>query len=258
MSNSLKPTVLIVHGSWHAPAHYEPLGRRLEERGYNVFCPPLPSWHADPRATTLRADADAIEQALKKLVEDEQRHVVVVAHSYGGIVASEAVKASYGRKERAVEGKEGGVLHIVYMCAIVVEEGKSLVDQWGPLPKALPETLICSRTDGATAFFNDVAKDELERGQYVQKLVRGSVKPDIFPTTYAAYKHYPVTYILCTEDNVWPYKACQEVAVRDILVKNGAVVAEKILRSGHSPFITLPGEVAEFVDEIVEATSLDR
>ncbi|EIW83290.1 hypothetical protein CONPUDRAFT_152316 [Coniophora puteana RWD-64-598 SS2] len=164
---------------------------------------------------------------------------IVAAHSSGCVIASEAISAFYGRKARSGEHKEGGVLHIVYMCALVVEEGMSVADQWGLVPEGLTDGLDITRNfdmfeTRRSNVFDDVPNDELERCRYVQKL------------------HYPVTYVFCTEDNVWPHDYYQKASVRNILVEYGAVVAEKTLGSGRSPFITHLDELVNIVDEIVK------
>ena len=62
---------------------------------------------------------------------EKGKDVIVVCHSYGGVLASEAIHQSLSRKVRAAEGKEGGVVHIVYLCAFIIPEGESLASALG-------------------------------------------------------------------------------------------------------------------------------
>jgi pimeloyl-ACP methyl ester carboxylesterase len=133
-----KPTVLFIHGSWHSPAHFEPVRAVFEKAGYPTSCPRQPSAQGLPTAG-LAEDADSITSELVNLIEVEEREVIVVAHSYGGVIASQAVRQHFARPEREKLGKKGGVLEIVYMCAFLLEKGQSLIDALGigkgdPLP----------------------------------------------------------------------------------------------------------------------------
>jgi pimeloyl-ACP methyl ester carboxylesterase len=73
-----------------------------------------------------------IRSELTKLVEDLGKDVMVVMHSYGGIVGTEAVHESLAKKAREGKVLPGGVLGLLYMCAFLlppfvpVEVGKQL------------------------------------------------------------------------------------------------------------------------------------
>lgn len=75
-------------------------------------------------------DAECIRNELERLVEDGTE-VIVVLHSYGGVVGTEAVHESLGKKQRAAEGKKGGVIGLLYMCAFVLPEGVSIASAFG-------------------------------------------------------------------------------------------------------------------------------
>jgi len=66
-------------------------------------------------------DVHAIREAATKLVE-EDREVVIVLHSYTGLPGGEALNG-LGRKERQQEGKDGGVIRMVFIMAYAVPEG---------------------------------------------------------------------------------------------------------------------------------------
>lgn len=133
-----KPTILIVHGSWHTPAHFAPFLSALSAADYPTSCPALPSTQSLPHIG-LHDDAACITAELSRLVEREARDVVVLAHSYGGVVATQAVHASFSQRARTEKGEAGGVLRIVYVCAFMLVEGQSLMGAFGLGPDdALP------------------------------------------------------------------------------------------------------------------------
>lgn len=75
----------------------------------------------------MRDDETAIRSALKKLVEEEEKEVVMVMHSAGGFLGSAAVEG-LGRKERVAKGLRGGVGKLVFLAAGVADVGFEHVD----------------------------------------------------------------------------------------------------------------------------------
>ncbi|KAB8232727.1 hypothetical protein BDV23DRAFT_175314 [Aspergillus alliaceus] len=95
------PAVVICHGSYHSPAPYEPFIRHLQSQGFESYCPHRPTCnlselnvgdveHPDldqepplggyPSDT---ADVDEVIQLLDRLVNQNGKRVLLVAHSSG-------------------------------------------------------------------------------------------------------------------------------------------------------------------------------
>lgn len=126
-----RSTVLFVHGSWHTSEHFEPVRRLFEASGFPTSCPTQPSSSGAPAEVGLDEDAACIRNELDKLIMEQGKDVIVVAHSYGGVVATQAVAEDFAKKRRAAEGQPGGVLHLVYMCAFLLPLNVSLAGQFG-------------------------------------------------------------------------------------------------------------------------------
>lgn len=126
-----KPTVLFVHGSWHSPKHFQPARDAFESAGYPTECPCQPTFDAKPGTVALYDDAKCIRSLLNELVEAQGKDVVCVLHSYGGVVGTEAIHESLGKKARQDAGLNGGVLGILYMTAFVLPLGASLSTAFG-------------------------------------------------------------------------------------------------------------------------------
>lgn len=63
----------------------------------------------------------------------------MVAHSYGGIVATEGVQGRFNKATRAQAGQKGGVFRIIYIAAFLVPVGSSLCDPLGgTIPPFIP------------------------------------------------------------------------------------------------------------------------
>lgn len=118
-----QPTILFIPGAWHFPAGFNAVRELLKPLGYPTEAVAHPSIGAEPPNTTLDDDIANTRAEILKLVEAGKK-VVVVAHSYGGIVGSSAVE-DLGFNQRKAIGKEGGVINFVYMAAFALPKGCS-------------------------------------------------------------------------------------------------------------------------------------
>lgn len=140
-----KPAVVICHGSYHTPAPYGPFMQSLKSHaGFEtVHCPQRPTCDLSrlnvgddllnpdfdlgpPSAGGYPSDTedvDVVIQVLDKLVNKEGKDVILLAHSSGGWVASQAAIPEYQLKAR---GKKGGIIGIFYFGALVVPVGESV------------------------------------------------------------------------------------------------------------------------------------
>lgn len=122
-----RPHILLLHGAHHQPAHFDTLVKLLESRGYETSAVHNPSTNHDADVTpesksaqsTLEDDAAFAGGRLKLLVEDQGKQVFIVAHSYGGAIASEIMSKELSLKQRSASGQAGGVLGAFYMTRYV-------------------------------------------------------------------------------------------------------------------------------------------
>lgn len=128
--SSSKPTLVFVPGAFHTPNHFTPLAELLQASSYPSVTVSLPSIGAQAATGTLTDDIKAIRAVLEKLVEEEGKDVVLAAHSYGGVPACQTV-SGLEKSKRANGGKKGGVVHVLFIAALLVEEGTALVDALG-------------------------------------------------------------------------------------------------------------------------------
>lgn len=83
-------------------------------------------------------DADAVKSELQDLVE-AGRDVIVVAHSYGGMPASQALTPDLTASARREECKTGGVVGLFGMATFFLPEGMTTVQAAGGPMKETPE-----------------------------------------------------------------------------------------------------------------------
>lgn len=128
------PVIYIIPGAWHTPEAFDVVRASLHTKGYESVGLSLPSVGAEPAVKTLEDDTMAARAGIKALVE-AGKNVVVVAHSYGGVVASNAVE-DLGFATRKAAGKVGGVVDVTYLAAFALPKSVCLLDALGgtPLP----------------------------------------------------------------------------------------------------------------------------
>ncbi|BBH70130.1 hypothetical protein ACTI_68150 [Actinoplanes sp. OR16] len=214
-------TVMLVHGAWHRPATWKKLADELHGLGYSTVTPELPSAGIDPvgdahdDAAVIRAAIDAIEGP-----------VVVVAHSYAGIPVTEAA---------------AGVARIIYLAAYVPDAGESMFTLHGMPAPADTSGLFALTADPRTALYGDLTEAEAEAA--ASQLVDQTLASFATEITHAAWHDVPATYIVTDEDRSLPVELQTRFAERTGDVRH--------LASSHSPFLSIPAELAELIDDII-------
>lgn len=137
--SSTSPTVVFIHGSWHTPKHFERVCELFQAHRFPTSCKLQPSVGKLP-PIGLMEDAECIRTDLKELIDTQSKDVIVIAHSYGGVVATQAIDKEFGKKDREAKGKTGGIIRIVYVCAFIVPLGESLGTTLGGAPP--PDTKL--------------------------------------------------------------------------------------------------------------------
>ncbi len=120
----MKPDIVLIPGAWHSGDTYEVLVPFLREHNYETTCLTLPSVGAEPPLTTLDPEVDYIRTEIISLLE-QNKEVVVVMHSYGGFAGSAALRG-LSKSERQEQGWRGGIIALVYLAGIMIDEGQSV------------------------------------------------------------------------------------------------------------------------------------
>jgi pimeloyl-ACP methyl ester carboxylesterase len=208
--------VVLIHGAWHGAWCWQPVVDELGRLGMSSVAPDLPLTGLADDAATARAAIDAAGPG-----------AVVVGHSYGGIVVSEAAAGA------------GGVARLVYVAAFMTETDEDelsiLTAHGSPIGGALIVGEQGTEVDPARAaalFYAD--SDAATSAAAVAQLrpMRGGGRL----TGEPAWKTIPSTYVVCTADAVLPVTAQREMARR----------ADAVVEwpTDHSPFLTRPAELA--------------
>lgn len=144
-----KPTVVLVHGAWADGSSWDKVAAKLQHDGYQVVVPPDLLSGVSTDAQSLRAYLDTIPGS-----------VVLVGHSYGGMVIT---NAALGDKQ---------VKALVYVDAYIPDQGDSVFSLTGALPGS-----VFAVADPSTVF-NQVPIPGTEQADLY-------VKPSVFGRAFA-------------------------------------------------------------------------
>jgi pimeloyl-ACP methyl ester carboxylesterase len=195
-------TYVLVHGAWHTGAELEPVAAHLRAVRHTVFTPTIKGNRpGDAKTSGLE---EAIQSIVDYLVENDLTDVILLGHSYGGMVIT-------GVADRVPER----LRRLIYWNAFVPNDGEAVSDMTPPANRQIFEALAAERGDGAVvlpfvvwreAFVNDA---DLETATESYK----KLNPHPFKTltdkislrTNPAQMTLPKSYIVCTEDTAIPH-----------------------------------------------------
>jgi pimeloyl-ACP methyl ester carboxylesterase len=146
-------TFVLVHGAWHGAWCWRRVARLLSRKGHEVFTPTLTGLAERSHLLSPAIDLEThILDVVNEMKWQELKEVVLVGHSYGGMVISGVVE----KMERAISS-------FVMVEAFLPESGQALIDLQ---PPSIQNTLRSAERNGATtvpprsaAFFNVNEKD---------------------------------------------------------------------------------------------------
>lgn len=254
---SSRPTLIFIHGSWHRPTCYGPVIKLLEPK-LRCVAVSLPSTAYDPEAT-FKDDLEAARDAISVEISCG-RNVVVIAHSYGGMVGNSAIKG-FTKPKDADDSRSGYVIGLILIASGFTLTGLSFMDPF--LGRPPPAWRVNSKTGYAELvtsprelFYHDLPEEEAK--YWVSQLTSQSLKA-LFEGreyTYAGWKDVPSWYIGTVEDRGIPVLA-QRMSV-GMAREMGATVEHRELQTSHSPFLSQPGLTVEIILEAVDAFTHSR
>lgn len=183
--------------------------------------------------------------------------VVVVVHSYGGMVGQSAIKGLTRPKQStssSSKDQSNYVLGIVVIASGFCQTGLTFMEGFGGKPPPIwrndPSGFLILEVPPRELFYHDLPEEE---GNYwVSKLKRQGLKvlEEGGEHSYSGWMDVPVWFLATTEDKALPIQA-QRMMVQgaeDV----GADITVREINSSHSPMLSQPKET---VDVIVEAVT---
>ena len=231
-----KPTIVLVHGAWADASSWAPVASRLLADGYHVVAPP----------NTLRGPAkDA--GVVRAVLESIEGPIVLVGHSYGGVVITNAATGNPNVKA------------LVYVCAFIPDEGQPVAAIVGaesalaaalsnpaavfkivPFPGAAEgdvDTYLLPEAVGQS-FAQDLSAED-------QGIIAATQRPAAFasvaePSGAPAWKDIASYALIGTNDRIIPPSAQRAMAAHA-----GAEVTE--IEASHVAMLSQPDAVANLI-----------
>jgi pimeloyl-ACP methyl ester carboxylesterase len=222
-----KPSIVLVHGFWGDAAHWSKVIIELSRKRYeSLRAVELP-------LTSLADDAERT----RKMVRQQPGAVLLVGHSYGGAVITEA-------------GDLPNVVGLVYIAAFAPDAGESLGAIVSQAKPAAASANVAPDSDGYAwikpdkfheSFCQDLTADEALVMAVTQKAPLASIFGNAITT--AAWRKKPSWYQVSSEDRMIDPESEIFMAKR--------INARKVitLPTSHASLASRPVEVSELIDE---------
>jgi pimeloyl-ACP methyl ester carboxylesterase len=224
-STAVVKNIVLVHGGFVDGSGWEGVYNVLKKDSYTVTIVQNPTISlADDVAVTKRA------------IAAQNGPVILVGHSYGGAVITEA-------------GNDPKVAGLVYIAAFALDKGESVSSlikdppPGAPVPPILPPVdgfLMLDRAKFPASFAADVSPEETEF--MADSQVPWGVNALGGTISEAAWKAKPSWYLLTTEDRMLPPDAQRLMSKR-----SGATVVE--VKSSHAVYVSQPQAVAHLIEK---------
>jgi pimeloyl-ACP methyl ester carboxylesterase len=222
-------TVVLVHGGFVDGSGWQGVYRLLRRSGHAVAIVQNP--------TTSLADDVA---ATRRVIAAQGGPVLLVGHSYGGVVITEA-------------GRDPKVAGLAYIAAFAPDSGESVAmlikdpPPGAPVPPILPPQdgyLSLDKAKFAASFAADV---EADRAAFMaDSQVPWGVAALTGTVGEPAWKTKPSWYLIATDDRMIPPPAQRLMSARA-----GATVVEAA--GSHAIYVSQPGAVAALIDQAAKA-----
>src|ERR1700681_3031771 len=230
LASAAAPSVVLVHGGFVDGSGWESVYEILRKDGYVVSIVQNP--------TTSLADDVA---ATKRVLATQSGPVILVGHSYGGAVITEA-------------GNDPKVAGLVYITAFAPDKGESVASlikdppPGAPVPPILPPQdgyLLLDRAKFAASFAGDV---EAEKAAFMaDSQVPWGLEALGGEISQRAWKAKPSWFLIATDDKMIPPDAQRAMSKRA-----GSTVVE--VKGSHAIYVSQPRAVAALIEQAAKNT----
>ena len=225
------PAIVLVHGGFVDGSGWEDVYKILKKDDYAVSIVQNP--------TLSLADDVA---ATRRTIAAQGRPVVLVGHSYGGAVITEA-------------GNDPKVAALVYIAAFAPDKGESVASlikdppPGAPVPPILPPQagfLFLDASKFAASFAADVPKDKADF--MAQSQVPWGLEALNGTVTQAAWRNKPSWYLVASDDKMIPPPAQRSMSKRA-----GSTVVE--VKGSHAVYVSRPDAVAALIEQAAKGVT---
>jgi pimeloyl-ACP methyl ester carboxylesterase len=232
-------TYVLVHGAWHGGWCWKRITPLLRAAGHEVYTPTLTGLGERSHLVNVDIDLNTHVQDVVNVLEfEELREVILVGHSYGGMVIT-------GVSERTTERLK----HIVYLDAFIPQDGQALADLLAP--QFRNDLLQQAQASGGRLPPFPIEQygvfTEADVRWVKPKLVYHPFKTVTTPVSLTSPRALalPKTYVYCNNPAMGPF----DQFVERVRKERGWRYRE--LATGHDAMVTMPRELADLLLELV-------
>jgi pimeloyl-ACP methyl ester carboxylesterase len=230
-TNGGVPTVILVHGGFVDGSGWQGVYSLLKQDGFSIRIVQNPT-------VSLQGDV----AATKFIIDAQSEPVILVGHSYGGAVITEA-------------GNDPKVAGLVYIAAFAPDTGESLETliadspPGAPVPPILPPRdgfLFLEREKFHASFAGDLSAEQA--AFMADSQVPWGVEALSTTISEPAWRNKPSWYLVATEDRMIPPPAQRAMSERA-----GSTVVEAV--GSHAIYVSQPAAVADLIRSAVRVAT---
>ncbi|KAL2794650.1 Alpha/beta hydrolase fold-1 [Aspergillus keveii] len=254
MSSAKLPAIVLVPGAFGTPQGFEKLLPYLTKAGYATHPGAYPSCNpSDPANASAPQDIASLrENVLLPLLNEHGKDVIIIAHSYGGVVAGGAARG-LAKGTRKAQGHFAGVIGLVYVVGNITLDGESLFTAVGG---AYPPFIKVDKPSQGLALIEpamDILYNDCDRAlepEFNKLMQPHALRAFETPATAPAWAESAFdgrrAYVRTLND------CCNPSSLQDLWLEKSKVEWEVVdFETGHMPFVSQPRALAEQVVKFV-------
>jgi len=230
---------VLVHGAWHGGWCWVRVARLLRDAAHEVYTPTLTGLGERAHLASPQIDLEThVQDVVGVLEADELRQVVLVGHSYAGMVISGVAARAASR-----------LSHLVYLDAFVPEPGRTLLDYLGPRADAVRESARTAGDGWRVPPFPPErfgVTSQRDREWLQRRLVPQPLASFEQPLAAAGGERLKRAYVYCASPAMGAFDQFAERLREDRKWQYHEI------KTGHDAMVTAPGEVAKFLLGLVK------
>lgn len=239
-----KPTIVLIHGAWADSLSWSGVIQILQNDGFNVIAAPNP-------LSGLQQDSQTVSDLLQTI----QGPIVLVGHSYGGAVMTNAAYGNSNVKALVdvdgflpAQGESVFQLTAAQPGSCLTAEPQSDIFNAVPVPGAPAgdDDLYVKPSVFDSCFANDLSHSQAELAEAAQRPLLASAGTDV--SGPPAWQQIPTWDVVGTIDKVIP-------PAEQLFMAHRANAHVTEVRVGHLSMVSQPNVVANVIESAARATS---